>query len=210
MVFANRLLQLRKERGFSQEDLAERVGVSRQAAAKRESGESMPEIDKLITLNARYGTSIDRLVVAGYDDCAAFSGTAGAADKGYGALLPFLLRAKRATYPGKGAESEPWRPASHDLRYAEEDLLYIDTYLGGERFAGEEALWRADEPLWAMNYVGRVLGEGFSRDFLMASISQGDLGCPPTRAPVFTARENSCTIHRGRRGSTNVASTAAP
>lgn len=178
MVFAKRLLQLRKERGFSQEDLAERVGVSRQAAAKWESGESMPEIDKLIALSALFGTSIDRLVVAGYDDCAAFSGTAGAADEGYGPLLPFLLRAKRATYAGKGAESEPWRPASHDLRYAEEDLLYIDTYLGGERFAGEEALWRADEPLWAMNYVGRVLGEGFSGDFLKEALSLGDLGCP--------------------------------
>lgn len=45
-------------------------------------------------------------------------------------------------------------------------LEYIDTYIGGERFAGEEALWEDGTPIWAMNYAGRILGDGFNGDFL--------------------------------------------
>lgn len=85
-------------------------------------------------------------------------------------LVAFLMRAKRATYAGKGAESPSSRPASHDLHYAEGELTYIDTYLGGPRFAGEEALWRGDTPIWSMNYVGRVTGDNFSGDFLKAAL----------------------------------------
>jgi hypothetical protein len=44
-------------------------------------------------------------------------------------LISFLLRAKKATYAGHGAEVVSSRPASHDLFYAENDLTYIDTYL---------------------------------------------------------------------------------
>ena len=86
------------------------------------------------------------------------------------AVTEFLIRAKRATYAGKGAESVSSRPASHDLEYSEGELTYIDTYLGGEKFAGEEALWRSGSPFWSMNYVGRVTGENFSGDFLKAAL----------------------------------------
>ena len=48
--------------------------------------------------------------------------------------------------------------------------MYYDTYLGGERFAGEEALWIADVPYWSMNYVGRVTGSPFSGDFLKEAL----------------------------------------
>ena len=99
-------------------------------------------------------------------------------------LIAFLIRAKKATYAGKGAESAPSRPQSHDLRYAEGDLLYIDTYLGGNRFAGEEALWIAGKPFWSMNYAGRVLCGPFSGDFLKAAL----LRVPedmPFRGPVL-------------------------
>ncbi len=85
-------------------------------------------------------------------------------------IIEFLIRAKRATYAGKGPESPSSRPASHDLVYTEGNLTYIDTYLGGERFAGEEALWQDGVPIWAMNYSGRVIGEGFSGDFLKESL----------------------------------------
>ena len=44
--------------------------------------------------------------------------------------------------------------------------MYYDTYLGGEKFSGEEALWIADNPYWSMNYIGRVTGENFNGDFL--------------------------------------------
>jgi hypothetical protein len=82
------------------------------------------------------------------------------------AIVSFLIRAKQATYAGKGAETSSSRIGSHDLVYREDDLMYYDTYLGGDRFAGEEALWISDVPFWSMNYVGRVTGSPFSGDFL--------------------------------------------
>ena len=85
-------------------------------------------------------------------------------------FVEFLIRAKKATYAGKGAEAAPSRPASHDLIYREGELTYIDTYLGGRRFSGEEAVWRSGVPVWAMNYSGRVTGEPFSGDFLKEAL----------------------------------------
>jgi len=80
-------------------------------------------------------------------------------------IIKFLIKAKKATYAGEGAEIAPSRPNSHDLMYEENDLKYIDTYLGGLQFAGEEALWRSDMPLWTMNYLGRVLSDEFPAHF---------------------------------------------
>ena len=68
-------------------------------------------------------------------------------------LIEFLIKAKRKTYAGKGAETVSSREKSHDLVYRENNFMYYDTYLGGEKFAGEEALWIADNPYWSMNYI---------------------------------------------------------
>ena len=103
-------------------------------------------------------------------------------------ILEFLLRAKRLTYAGKGAESPSSRPRSHDLQYAEGDLLYIDTYLGGERFSGEEALWIGGEPVWSMNYSGRVTGGPFSGDFLKEALLRVNESAP-YRGPGEYARD---------------------
>lgn len=101
-------------------------------------------------------------------------------------LIDFLLRAKRATYAGKGAETPAFRPGAHDLLYREEDLLYYDTYLGGDLFAGEEALWIRQIPFWSMNYTGRVTGDDFSGDFLKEALRHGT-GAMPYRGPdIFT------------------------
>lgn len=85
-------------------------------------------------------------------------------------IIDFLIKAKRATYAGKGAETQSSRSGSHDLEYHEGEYMYYDTYLGGERFAGEEALWINDLPYWGMNYIGRVTGDEFSGDFLKAAL----------------------------------------
>jgi hypothetical protein len=85
-------------------------------------------------------------------------------------IIAFLIRAKQATYAGKGAETTSSRIGSHDLVYQEDNLMYYDTYLGGDRFAGEEALWISDIPYWSMNYVGRVIGNHFSGDFLKEAL----------------------------------------
>lgn len=50
MDFKERIFQARKAKGFSQEELAEAVGVSRQAVSKWETGEAMPDTEKLVTL----------------------------------------------------------------------------------------------------------------------------------------------------------------
>ena len=85
-------------------------------------------------------------------------------------IIEFLIRAKKATYAGKGAETTSSRTGSHDLVYKEDDLMYYDTYLGGNKFAGEEALWISDKPYWSMNYLGRVTGAPFSGDFLKEAL----------------------------------------
>ena len=85
-------------------------------------------------------------------------------------IVSFLIKAKQATYAGKGAETTSSRIKSHDLVYRYGAYLYYDTYLGGEKFAGEEALWISDTPYWSMNYVGRVTGEHFSGDFLKEAL----------------------------------------
>ena len=85
-------------------------------------------------------------------------------------IIAFLIRAKKATYAGKGVETASSRLKSHDLAYREGEYLYLDTYLGGIRFAGEEALWINGTPYWSMNYVGRVTGANFSGDFLKEAL----------------------------------------
>ena len=85
-------------------------------------------------------------------------------------IIQFLMRAKRATYAGKGAETASSRPSSHDLEYREGDLMYLDTFLGGERFAGEEALSIGDVPYWSMNYLGRVTETSYSGDYLKEAL----------------------------------------
>lgn len=59
---ANRLFQYRKANGYSQEELASKIGVSRQAISKWERGESSPDTDNLITLARLYNITIDELI----------------------------------------------------------------------------------------------------------------------------------------------------
>ncbi len=62
IMTANRLQQLRKENGYSQEVLAEKLGISRQSVSKWERAESSPEIDNLMALSKIYGLTIDELL----------------------------------------------------------------------------------------------------------------------------------------------------
>ena len=59
---ANRLYKLRKKHNLSQEELAERLGVSRQAVSKWERGEASPDTDNLIALAKIYNLSLDELI----------------------------------------------------------------------------------------------------------------------------------------------------
>lgn len=59
---ANRLVQLRKDKNFSQEALASELGISRQAVSKWERAEASPDTDNLILLAKLYGISLDDLL----------------------------------------------------------------------------------------------------------------------------------------------------
>lgn len=60
---ANKLYELRKKNGYSQETLAEKLGISRQSISKWERAESSPDTDNLITLAKLYGVSLDELLL---------------------------------------------------------------------------------------------------------------------------------------------------
>ncbi|MCM1038829.1 MAG: helix-turn-helix domain-containing protein [Roseburia sp.] len=61
-MLKDNLIMLRNIRGLSQEEIAEAVGISRQAYAKWEKGETIPDIDKCAKLADYYGTTLDALV----------------------------------------------------------------------------------------------------------------------------------------------------
>lgn len=62
MIFADKLIELRKKAGLTQEELAEKMNVSRQAIAKWEGMQSVPELSKMIKLSELFGVSTDYLL----------------------------------------------------------------------------------------------------------------------------------------------------
>ena len=61
-MLRDNLIMLRKANGFSQEEIAEKIEISRQAYAKWESGATVPDIEKCMSLAEVYGVSLDSLV----------------------------------------------------------------------------------------------------------------------------------------------------
>ncbi|MBB4190185.1 hypothetical protein GGE45_000570 [Rhizobium aethiopicum] len=72
-------------------------------------------------------------------------------------LSDFIVEAKAATYVGGGVPRPPCRLGAHDIGYFSGDWRYLDSYFGGTDFAGQEVVWFAGEPVWAMNYFGCVV-----------------------------------------------------
>ena len=64
---ADRLVKLRKKYGYSQEELADKLGLSRQAVSKWERAEASPDTDNLICLAKLYGVSLDELLATDDD-----------------------------------------------------------------------------------------------------------------------------------------------
>ena len=67
MTFKEKLVILRKMRGLTQDDFASAVGVSRQAVYKWESGQSYPEVPKLLEIKNLFNISIDELLDDNFD-----------------------------------------------------------------------------------------------------------------------------------------------
>lgn len=62
MAFSEKLYELRKKGGLSQEQLAEQLGVSRQAVSKWESGKAIPESDTLVSISEYFHVTLDYLM----------------------------------------------------------------------------------------------------------------------------------------------------
>ncbi|NLK94192.1 MAG: helix-turn-helix transcriptional regulator [Clostridiales bacterium] len=155
MKFNEKIQELRREKGLSQEKIADIMGVSRQSVAKWEAGNNYPEVDKLIELSNIFGVSIDKLLKDIEDECSKKEITK--VDGIDEEIISFLCRAKKATYAGGGKETESSRPNSHDLLYCEDNKKYIDTYIGSERFIGEEAIFYNDKKVYECIFHGGII-----------------------------------------------------
>lgn len=168
MEIQETLRLLRKKNGYSQEGLAEKLGVARQTVGKWETGQALPELNALVLLSDLYGVPVDR-ILRGAEPCQRALVPQGNVD--CSRTKAFLLAAKRHTYAAAAPQVASCRTASHDYHYEDsQGFAYHDSYFGGERFAGEETAWLRERPLWCMNYAGRVTGEHFSGDFLKEAL----------------------------------------
>jgi hypothetical protein len=104
----------------------------------------------------------------------------------------FLVEAKIKTYAGEGQHAPSSRPASIDLPYERGDYFYLDSYLGGFRFVGEEAVWLKRQPVWGMNYYGWMLIEktpdGFG-EFLKKALLKVPADAPFRGPTVYNEEE---------------------
>lgn len=62
MILAEKIIQLRKQNGWSQEELAENLGISRQSVSKWESGASIPDLERIVKMSELFGVSTDYLM----------------------------------------------------------------------------------------------------------------------------------------------------
>ncbi len=194
--FSTEIQKLRKEKNYSQEKLAEILNISRQSIAKWESGESLPELQKLLQISQTFNLSLDSLLI---EEKPCESINIKSIDREFLDLKEFICRAKKKTYAGKGFNIKSSRPGSHDLEYTEGDMYYLDTYLGGEKFTGEEAVWFNLKPIWSMNYSGRVLDSSFSGDFLKDCLLNVTVEYPYRGPELYSSGDY--TYHNKYKGS---------
>lgn len=180
MVFSEKLQLLRKNKGLTQEQLAQTLSVSRQAVAKWESGQVYPDISNLIQISNLFHVSVDYLV----KDQECMVSCVREQEQDLQQLIAFRLEANVNTYAAYMNETESTRLDSHDFTYRRGAYTYHDTYVGAEQFAGEEAIWYAGKAQYAMNYAGRVLGQQFSGDFLKEALRNADQAMP-YRGPEY-------------------------
>lgn len=180
MIFSEKLQLIRKNKGLTQEELAERLSVSRQAVAKWEAGQAYPDISNLIQISNLFHVTVDYLV----RDQECMMKLDESSNPDLKELIAFRLEANVNTYAAYMNETASTRLDSHDFSYTNGSYTYHDTYVGGEQFAGEEAVWHEGKAKYAMNYMGRVLGQQFSGDFLKEALRQADLKMP-YRGPEY-------------------------
>ena len=187
MIFSEKLQILRKSSGLTQEELAEKLNISRQAVAKWESGRAYPDIDNLIQISTLFHLSIDYLVKD--QECSLDLQNTNLTKDALTELMDFRLEANRNTYAACTNEFPSTRLDSHDFRYERDGYTYHDTYIGTKIFTGEEAVWKDGVALYGMNYLGRVLSESFSGSFLKEALRAADRKMPYRGPEYYEAGE---------------------
>lgn len=185
MNFSEKFQLIRKNKGMTQEELAEKLDISRQAVAKWESGQAYPDISNLIQISNLFNVTVDYLV----RDQECMSNCAADVENDISKLIDFRLEANVNTYAAYMNETTATRLDSHDFTYSSGPYTYHDTYVGGEKFAGEEAIWFDGKIQYAMNYLGRVLDQQFSGDFLKEALRKADKNMPYRGPEYFQSGE---------------------
>lgn len=103
-------------------------------------------------------------------------------------LTRFLNAANEATYANKTApKSASLRPSSEDYHFEQGDLIYHDTYFGARDFLGEEIIYKAEKPVWGMNYYGYISSPDVSTkevyEILRSALMQENSDILPVRGP---------------------------
>ena len=113
MLFAEKLQILRKSNGYTQEELAEKLGISRQSIAKYEAGQGYPDILNLIQISNLFHVTVDYLVKN--QECSVSISKKETDD--IDELIKFRLEANRLTYAGNSNKYDSTRLDSKDFRY---------------------------------------------------------------------------------------------
>lgn len=159
-MFHEKITYYRKKNMMTQEELAEKLCVSRQTVTKWESGLISPCLEYLIDLSHVFGVTIDTLIQD--DDCLSEE----ISEYKNNDLIDFIVLAKQSTYASQNHKLSPLRKESHDYMFEDGEYQYYDSFFGSSCFSGQEVVYYNHKVCWSMNYYGRVLDDHFSGDFL--------------------------------------------
>lgn len=182
-MFNEKIIYYRKKNMLTQEDLADKLCVSRQTITKWEKGIISPSLEYLIDLSHIFGVTIDNLIKE--DDC--LSETTSIIDTNH--LIDFLITAKASTYAAHANKIESTRIDAHEYYYQGEHYQYSDTFFGGSYFTGQELIYENSQVCWSMNYYGKVLGDNFNSDFLKEALRLVSIQRPFRGPEMYTRGE---------------------
>lgn len=176
MTFDEKLMNLRKSRGWSQEELGERLGVTRQTVSKWELGATTPEMEKLAQMSELFGVSVDELV------------------KGDVALNetkqePFpTIEKKRRFVNGEYKSTKTWRgvPVVHiNLRGKAKGVVAVGLIAKGFVSVGLLSVGLLSVGVLALGLIaiGGALAVG---GFASAAVAAGIVACGGVAAGVFS------------------------
>ena len=146
MIFSEKLRLIRKSKGITQDQLAEKLNVSRQAVAKWESGLIYPDISNLIQISDFFNVTIDYLI----RDQECMVNIEKESNMDLDKLILFRLEANVNTYAAYMPEAESTRLDSHDFPYSTDSYTYHDPFVGVVILAGEACIWHAGTSNCAM------------------------------------------------------------